>query len=70
MHGMQDGCAVIISMERLHQIVNQGGLSGLCTGGVFAGSQVRDGRPEGEYTLWKLEYAGGRREQWYTLNEK
>lgn len=58
----------IISMERLHEIVNAGGLSGLCTGGVFAGAQIQDGQPGGEYTLWKLEYIGGHREQWYTLN--
>lgn len=58
----------IISMERLHQIVNAGGLSGLCTGGVVAGTQIPGGQPEGEYTLWKLEYIGGQREQWYTLN--
>lgn len=58
----------IISMERLHEIVNAGGLCGLCTGGVIAGAQIRGGQPEGEYTLWKLEYIGGHREQWYTLN--
>lgn len=58
----------IISMERLHEIVNGGGLSGLCTGGVFAGTQIQGAQPEGEYTLWKLEYIGGYREQWYTLN--
>lgn len=58
----------IISMERLHEIVNAGGLSELCTGGVICGTEIRDGRPDGEYTIWKLEYIGGRREQWYTLN--
>ena len=58
----------IISMERLHEIVNAGGLSGLCTGGVICGTEIRGGQPDGEYTLWKLEYLSGRREQWYTLN--
>lgn len=58
----------IISMERLHQIVNAGGLCGLRTGGVFAGTQVRGGQPGEEYTLWKLEYISGQREQWFTLN--
>jgi len=58
----------VITMERLHQIVNSGGLCGLCTGGVFAGTQVGGGQPEKEYTLWKLEYVSGHREQWYTLN--
>lgn len=64
----QKGVEEVITMERLHQIVNEGGLCGLCTGGVFAGTQVGGGRPDGEYTLWKLEYTSGRREQWYTLN--
>lgn len=59
---------MIVSMERLHEIVNAGGLSGLCTGGVFSGTQIASGVPEGEYTLWKLEYVGGRRQQLYTLN--
>ena len=57
----------IISMEELHEIVNSGVLCGLCTGGVFAGAQI-GAQPEQEYTLWKLEYDGGRREDWYTLN--
>ena len=57
----------IISMEKLHEIVNSGVLCGLCTGGVFAGTQI-GAQPEKEYTLWKLEYDGGRREDWYTLN--
>ena len=69
MRGTADsGAQQVISMERLHEIVNEGSLCGLCTGGVYAGTQVRGGQPEGEYTLWKLEYIGGRREQWYTLN--
>lgn len=60
--------SVIISMERLHEIVNSGVLCGLCTGGVFGGAQIGAERPEGEYTLWKLEYADGQKKQLYTLN--
>lgn len=58
----------IISMERLHEIVNSGCLSGLCTGGVFCGAQIGTGRQEEEYTLWKLRYADGQQEHLYTLN--
>lgn len=58
----------IISMERLHEIVNSGALCGLCTGGVFGGAEIRSGRTEDEYTLWKLEYTNGQSERLYTLN--
>ena len=58
----------IVSMERLHQIVNSGVLCGLCTGGVFGGTELDSNQSEGEYTLWKLEYINGQREQLYTLN--
>ena len=68
MQKTEDRISQIISMERLHEIVNAGGLSGLCTGGVVCGTDIRDGEPDGEYTLWKLEYIGGHREQWYTRN--
>jgi len=68
MQKTEDRISQIISMERLHEIVNAGGLSGLCTGGVVCGADIRGGEPDGEYTLWKLEYIGGHREQWYTRN--
>lgn len=58
----------IISMEKLHEIVNSGVLCGLCTGGVFFGKQIGAERPDEEYTLWKLEYADGQKEHLYTLN--
>lgn len=58
----------IVSMERLHQIVNSGMLCGLCTGGVFGGAEIEGSQTEGEYTLWKLEYRNGQREHLYTLN--
>lgn len=58
----------IISMKRLHEIVNSGVLCGLCTGGVFGGAEIGSSEPEGEYTLWNLEYINGRREHLYTLN--
>lgn len=59
---------LVVSMERLHEIVNSGALCGLCTGGVFGGAQIGAEQPEGEYTLWKLEYTDGRRRLLYTLN--
>ena len=58
----------VVSMERLHKIVNSGRLSGLRTGGVFDGGQVGEDVPEGEYTLWILTYLDGRTEQVYTLD--
>ena len=58
----------VVSMERLHKIVNSGRLCGLRTGGVFDGGQVGEDVPEGEYTLWILTYLDGRTEQVYTLD--
>ena len=58
----------VVSMERLHKIVNSGRLCGLRTGGVFDGGQVGKDVPEGEYTLWILTYLDGRIEQVYTLD--
>ena len=58
----------VVSMERLHKIVNSGRLSGLRTGGVFDGGEVGEDVPEGEYTLWILTYLDGRTEQVYTLD--
>ncbi|MCI8564707.1 MAG: hypothetical protein HFI39_00050 [Lachnospiraceae bacterium] len=66
---MQNGTQKqIVSMEKLHEIVNSGVLCGLCTGGVYGGAEMGFGRTEGEYTLWKLEYSNGQRENLYTLN--
>lgn len=65
---MQESVGEIISMERLHEIVNSGVLCHLCTCGVFDGARIRAGQPDGEYTLWNLEYIDGQHKHLYTLN--
>jgi hypothetical protein len=56
----------VISMERLHEIVDSGVLCGLCTEGVYGGAQI--GAAAGEYTRWSLKYTDGQQEHLYTLN--
>lgn len=58
----------IISIERLHEIVNGGGLAALSTDGVVDGAGIGEGCPPGSYTCWILQYQSGYRCSLYTLN--
>lgn len=60
----------IISMERLHEIVNGGNLTALSTEGVVDSAQIGDGCPSGSYTCWILQYQSGYRCSLYTLNQE
>lgn len=58
----------IISMERLHEIINGGHLAELSTDGVVDGTEIGAECPSGSYTCWILQYQSGYRCSLYTLN--